>query len=154
MCCGRCVAKTESFWVLDTSVVAAWFFDDDPSHDESLAVRAHLKDHASAFVVPPLFYSELVHVLARKSGRRASFVRAALLAVLHLGLRTVPLREAALLRSATWACKGLGGYDATFVALGEDLNAKWITADVRAARKAGAARALALGSWTAGSATR
>jgi predicted nucleic acid-binding protein len=148
------VARADSLWVLDTSVAAAWFFDDDPSHDDSLAVRAHLKDHAGSFVVPPLFYAELVHVLARKSGRRFPFVRAALQAVLRLGLRTVPLREEALLRTADWACKGLGGYDATFVALGEDLKARWITADRRAARTAGPPRALALSGWTEGSALR
>jgi predicted nucleic acid-binding protein len=146
------VARADSLWVLDTSVAAAWFFADDPSHVDSLSVRAYLKDHAGAFVVPPLFYAGLVHVLARKSGSRVSFVRDALQAMVRLGLRTIPLREAALLRTADWACKGLGGYDATFVALSEDLDARWITADRRAARRAGAARATALNTWREGSA--
>ncbi|MCB9667343.1 MAG: PIN domain-containing protein [Myxococcales bacterium] len=57
--------------------------------------------------------------------------------VLRLGVKVLPLSETALLRSADWAHKGLSGYDATCIALAESLNAKWLTADVVAVRKAG-----------------
>ncbi|MBI4729137.1 MAG: type II toxin-antitoxin system VapC family toxin [Acidobacteria bacterium] len=142
------MARPERLWVLDTSVAAAWFFEDDPAHGASLAVRDDLRDRPAAYVVPPLFYAELVHVLARKSGKRPAFVRAALRLILRLGIRTVGLPESALVRTADWACKALGGYDATFVALAEDLGARWITADERAARAAGRDRAVALARWS------
>lgn len=142
------MAKPERLWVLDTSVVAAWFFEDDPAHDASLGVREDLKDRADIYVVPPLFYAELVHVLARKSGRRTPFVRAALALIVRLGLRTLNLSEPALMRTTDWACKSLGGYDATFVALAEDLGARWITADGRGARAAGRRHAVALARWS------
>lgn len=61
-----------------------------------------------------------------------------------LGVRTVQLSEAALVRTAYGACGGLSGYDATFVALAEDLGARWLTADERAAEIAGKDLALAL----------
>jgi len=124
-------------WVLDTSVAAAWFFTDEPLRDQALAVRALLRDDPDSFVVPALFHSELVHVLARKSGRDETFSRSALELVLRLGIRTLHLSGEALLRSVHWACRGLGGYDSTFVALAEDLGARWLTADDRAARAAG-----------------
>lgn len=123
-------------WVLDTSVAAAWFFTDEPLRDQALEVRAHLRDHPDAFVVPALFHSELVHVLARKSGRDERFSHSALELVLRLGIRTLHLSGEALLRSVHWACRGLGGYDSTFVALAEDLGARWLTADGRAAKVA------------------
>jgi len=110
-------------------------------------VRAHLRDAPHRYFVPPLFHAELVHVLARKSGRNAQFVRDGLTLILRLGIRTVPLSEAALLRSADWACRGLSGYDATFVALAQDLRGRWLTADERAAKLAGLEHAETLKSW-------
>lgn len=136
-------------WVLDTSVAAAWFFEDDPAHAASLAVREDLKDRADSYIVPWLFYAELIHVLARKSGGRRAFVRAAVQLIIRLGLRTLGSSEPVMIRAASWACKGLSGYDATFVALAEDLGARWVTADARAARKAGKERAVALDRWSA-----
>jgi predicted nucleic acid-binding protein len=125
-------------WILDTSVVASWFFSDEVHHRLSLTVRARVHEHPSLFVVPPLFYSELVHVLARKSKRDEPFVHAAMHLVLRLGLRTLPLSERALGRMPHWTCSiGLSGYDATLVALAEDLGGKWVTVDAKAAKKAG-----------------
>jgi predicted nucleic acid-binding protein len=122
--------------ILDTSIVAAWFFTDEPQRDDALAVRSELRQKPADFAVPPLFHAELVHVLADKSGSDQRFVSSALDLVVRLGLRTVPLSEAALRRTVDWTCRGLSGYDATFVALAEDLDGYWLTADRRAARTA------------------
>lgn len=125
-------------WVLDTSVAVGWFFDDEPLRSDALAVRDRATDEPQRFVVPVLFYSELLHVLARKSGRDASFVERALLLTQRLGLRTLALSGAAWQKAAGWSCRGLSGYDATFVGLAEDLGARWLTADERAAKSIGA----------------
>lgn len=45
----------ESLWILDTSVVAAWFFLDEPHRPKALEVRAHLRDAPERYIVPPLF---------------------------------------------------------------------------------------------------
>lgn len=124
--------------VLDTSVAVGWFFTDEPLREAALAVRADLRDAPARYLVPPLFHVELIHVLSRKSGRNVAFVRDALRLVLRLGIRTLPLPEAALLRAVDWTCKGLSGYDATFVALAEEVNGLWLTADDGAARIVGA----------------
>lgn len=134
----------EPHFVLDTSVVAAWFFTNEPLRAEALTVRSDVRDDPSHYVVPPLLQAELVHVLARKSTQDEAFVTEGLRQFLRLGVRTVQLSEAALLRTAYWACLGLSGYDATFAALAEDLEARWLTADDRAAKIAGKELALVL----------
>jgi predicted nucleic acid-binding protein len=124
-------------WVLDTSVAVGWFFADEPLRSDALAVRARLSDEPQRFVVPTLFYSELVHVLARKSGRDAEFVQRAVTISLRLGIRTVALSEQGWQDAARWSCRGISGYDATSVALAQDLNARWLTADERAVKISG-----------------
>ena len=133
--------------MLDTSVVAPWFFADEPLREESLLLRRGVGEKPALYVVPCLFQSELLHVLARRSGRDLGFVAPALGLILRLGIRTLPLSEQALLRAARWACRGMSGYDATFVALAEDLGGRWLTADERAARIAGPGAAETLRSW-------
>lgn len=137
----------EPRWVLDTSVAVAWFFLDEPLREAALAVRADLREHPSRYFVPHLFHSELAHVLARKSERDVSFVRQGLALILRLGIRTVPLSERALLGLAERTSGGLSGYDATFVVLAEDLGARWLSADIRAAKVAGRALAVPLAEW-------
>jgi len=137
----------ETLLVLDASVAIGWFFTDEPHRELALAVRAHLREAPDGYVVPSLFHSELVHVLARKSGRDAVFVESALRLVIRLGIRTLPLAETALVRTAHHTCRGLSGYDATYVALAEDLGGRWLTADLRAAKIAGAKTAQTLAAW-------
>ncbi|MBW2262787.1 MAG: type II toxin-antitoxin system VapC family toxin [Deltaproteobacteria bacterium] len=120
--------------VLDTSVVVKWFFTDEPLRREALAVRQAVADDPRRFVVPHLFYSELIHVLARKSGSDTDFVKRALDLVMRLGLATLGLSEQGFASCSTWCCKGLSGYDATFVALASECDGIWLTADERAAR--------------------
>lgn len=139
---------SERPWVLDTSVAIAWFFSDEPHREQAMAVRRQVRDAPHRYLVPPLFHAEFVHVLARKSGRDAGFVDTALRLWFRLGVRTLALSEAALLRTGHWACRGLSGYDATFLALAEDLGGRWLTADERAVTAAGSRHAKALRSWT------
>lgn len=123
-------------WILDTSVAAAWFFTNDDQHVDALQVLEALGQQPDEYAVPELFYSELVHVLARRSGRDEAFVRAGLDAVLDLGIRTIPIDQVALRRAGQLACGGLTGYDATFVGIAEEIGARWLTADERAANVA------------------
>lgn len=138
---------SEGRWVLDTSVAVAWFFTDEPLREQALSVRRSLRDAPQCYIVPPLFHSELLHVLARKSGRNRQFVTTALRLVLRLGIRTLVLPEPALLRAAYWTCRGLSGYDATFLALAEDIDGRWLTADEQAVRVSSGQRTQTLRTW-------
>ena len=139
----------DTLWVLDASIAVAWFFTDEPSRKAALAVRQDLRDRPGRYVVPHLFQAELVHVLSRKSRRDTAFVDQALRLVLRLGLRSLALSQEAVLRSISWTCDSkLSGYDATYVALAEDLGGRWLTADRTAARRVGASLATSLASWS------
>ena len=134
-------------WVLDASVAVKWFFVDESLRGKALAVREALATRPAEFVIPHLFHSELVHVLARKSAHDLQFVRQALDLVGRLGTSTIGLSEHSLQVVADLACDGFSGYDATYLALADDLGGLWLTADARAASRAGPARALGLDSW-------
>ncbi len=138
---------TEGPCVLDTSIAVGWFFTDEPLRKKSLLVRRDLADRPQHYIVPPLFHSELIHVLVRKSKRNEEFVGTALQLTLRLGLRTLLPSPAALKRTVYWACRGLSGYDATFLALAEDVGGTWLTADERAVKAAGRKHARALARW-------
>ncbi|MFN2426323.1 MAG: PIN domain-containing protein, partial [Candidatus Binatia bacterium] len=68
----------DTILVVDTSIVVPWFFTDESRRGHALTARDAIRDQPARFVVPPLFHSELVHVLARKSARNERFVREAL----------------------------------------------------------------------------
>lgn len=120
-------------------------FHDEPARAAAIAVREDLKRSPGTYVVPHLFLAEFIHVCTRKSGRDAHFVADAVDLFLDLGVRTVGLSKAGLRRATEWACKGLSGYDAIFVAVAEETGGSWITADVQAARVVGRRFATLLG---------
>jgi predicted nucleic acid-binding protein len=133
-------------WVLDASVAVKWFFTDEILRDKAIEVRARLAMRPTEFVVPHLFHSEILQVLARKSGREAGFVSTALGLVQRLGLRTLALSENGWNHAAHWCALGMSGYDATYLALAQELGGRWLTADEVASAKAGAS-AMSLGAW-------
>lgn len=124
-------------YVLDSSVAVSWFFTDEAQHGPAVDVRSAVRSEPRRFAVPPLFHSEVIHALARKWGRDADRVRRAMALLIAFGFPTLTLPERALLRACDWSCQGLSGYDATFVALAEELGGRWVTADARAAALAG-----------------
>jgi len=135
-------------WALDASVAIKWFFTDEPRREHALAVREHLALHPQSFVVPGLFMSEMIHVLARKTGGDERFLRDAVSLLLRLGLRTLSLGEDGWHDASRWCTRGLSGYDATYVALASQLDGRWLTDDMTAARRA-PKLAVALAQWSA-----
>jgi predicted nucleic acid-binding protein len=133
--------------VLDTSVVVKWFFTDEPLRREALVVRAAVAESPGRFVVPHLFHSELIHVLARKSGSDLSFVDKAFGLVTRLGLVTLGVSQEGFAVCSRWSCEGLSGYDATFVALASEVDGIWLTADEKAARLVGPDLVAHLAGW-------
>lgn len=124
-------------WVLDASVAVKWFFLDEPLHDHALSVRLRLINCPEDFVVPPLFYSEFLHVLARKSAKDLNFVQQPVFLICQLGIRTISLSENGLTQATRLVCDGFSGYDATYLALAHELKILWLTPDSQAIKKSG-----------------
>ena len=122
-------------FILDASVAVKWFFLDEPQRDMALTVRDHLVEHPENFVVPPLFFTELIHVLARKSNGDEKFSTQAIEIILGLGIRCNSLSNDGFLSAVQFSCEGLSGYDATYAALAKETNGKWLSADLKALKK-------------------
>jgi predicted nucleic acid-binding protein len=125
--------------VLDASVAIRWFAPDgDPGDGAAVRVLRDVVAHPARFVVPELFFYEMLGVLCRRM-RQATDARAAYVRLVRLGLRRVRL-DARLVQRATRLVyeRRLGGYDACYVALAAELKAVWLTFDRAAhARLAG-----------------
>ncbi len=134
-------------WVLDASVATKWFFTDEPFQEKALEVRNSLIQGPSLFVVPSLFYSEMLHVLSRKSGKDIVFMNTAFDLLLRLGIRTLPLSKQAYEQAAKLCCLGFSGYDATYLALANEVNGYWLTADSQAKKTSPVERILLLNDW-------
>jgi predicted nucleic acid-binding protein len=122
--------------VLDTSVVAKWFRQGEVLATPALKLRAAYLDGQIAVVVPALLAYELANVLRYKADLAAGQVQDAVRSLFDMGLEWV-LPTSAAVRRATeiaYACETTI-YDAAFVALAESLNATYITADERLARR-------------------
>jgi predicted nucleic acid-binding protein len=143
------VAVPDPIWVLDASVAIKWFFTDELLRDEALAVRRELVQRPARFAVPHLFLSEVIHVLARKSAHDHAFVEKSLSLLLRFGLRTIALDTQALQNVARHSCRRLSGYDATYLALAQQIGGRWLTADDEACRQEPNDRCLTLAQWTA-----
>jgi predicted nucleic acid-binding protein len=134
-------------FVLDASIIVKWFFVDEPQRERALQVRSDVVERPNQFMVPVLFHSEFIHVLARKSAKDLAFVTQALELVLRLGIRAVPLSAEGLHIVTKLCCEGLSGYDATYIALAQVNKAKWLTADAKAVKRIGPS-ALALSEYS------
>jgi predicted nucleic acid-binding protein len=114
--------------------VAAKWFSPDGDRTDAVAekVLRNIARNPSPYVVPELFFHELLAVLCRRM-RQARDVSTALGRAARLGLRRVRLDDVMVRRAATLAfAHRLGGYDACYAALAFELRGKWLTFDAAA----------------------
>lgn len=133
--------------ILDNSVIVKWFYRDEQDHLKALHVRNLAIKNPLDFGIPELVYSELLHVLARKSEGDLNFVNHCIQTFLHMRIRTLEFSKTAIARAAELTCKGLSGYDATYLALAQEFHAKWLTADGTAVMKDASKHSLSLKDW-------
>lgn len=120
--------------VLDASVVLKWFHSEGEAH--RVAAR-ELRDRFEAgelrIFAPSLLWLEVVNVAARSWGWPAPRLGRLAAALPDLGFETA---EPDLNGVARWAGVGLTAYDASYVALAEDLGLRLITDDTEILRVA------------------
>ena len=121
--------------VIDASVATKWFLEIEAGREQALAVLDHLKMNPDLYIVPDLFYSEMVHVLCRIFADLEK-VQACTETLIELGIERFPLDQKALAYAAELVKKfRLSGYDAIYAANAKLVGGLWITADENAHRK-------------------
>ena len=122
--------------VLDTSVTIKWIpgaVSDDDDLRAATELLQRYQDGEFQVMVPPLHELEMVNVAARRwKWDEASLMGiAGVVADLSFDVTTPDLDAV-----AGWASEGLSAYDASFVALAEQVGAPLVTADRALVRKA------------------
>lgn len=122
--------------VIDASIAIKWFAADGDRTDAAAeAVLRQVVAQPRGFVVPELFFNELLAVLCRRL-KQANDVARALDRVHRLGLRRFALDSRLTRRAARIAFDHrVTGYDACYAALALELEATWLTFDNAAARR-------------------
>jgi len=123
--------------VPDTSVVLKWFLrEGEANREQALTLRqAYLEGRAQLLALDLLLY-KVANVLRYKPDWDAPRVTQAIHSLLALKLQIIPVSPALLQRAVALAYKhDLAIYDASFVALAEENQAVFITADQKAARR-------------------
>ena len=122
--------------VLDTSVVLKWFRRDETGAEKALALREAYLDGILGIAVPDLLLYELGNVLRYKPDLDSDKVTAAVESVLAMGFSLHAVTQERLIRAVEIAfAHDATVYDAAFVALAEELQADFVTADERLARR-------------------
>lgn len=122
--------------VLDASVAIKWFVEGEPGRAEAIDLLDRIRDDPSAFVVPELFFNEMLAVLARLVGSDGDALRGHLEALQDLGLERIGNGRELIARASGIASRyGLSGYDAIYAACADLTGGCWLTADLRAHRR-------------------
>jgi predicted nucleic acid-binding protein len=122
--------------VVDASVAVKWFVRAECTADSRAILRLVSEAPDRRFVVPELFYPELLSAL-KKSREEIEEVNLALAVVERLPFDAVPWRESPRRVAARLALSNLGAYDALYAALAIERQLPLLTADLRMARALG-----------------
>jgi predicted nucleic acid-binding protein len=122
--------------ILDASVAVKWFVEGEAGRDEAIELLDRIRDDPSAFVVPELFFNEMLAVLARLAGSDGDALRGHLEALQDLGMERVGNGRELIARASAIASRyRLSGYDSIYAACAELMRGCWLTADLRAHRR-------------------
>ncbi len=122
--------------VLDTSVVAKWFKGGEPLAAEAKALRQAYYEDRLSIITPDLVPYELANVLRYSAEVTKTDSLSAMESLYALGVEIAPATLALIKRGLELAYQyDMAVYDAAFIALAEDLQADFVTADEKLLRK-------------------
>lgn len=122
--------------VLDASVAIKWFVEGETGRAEAIELLDGIRDDPSTFVVPELFFNEMLAVLARLVGSDGKALRGHLEALQDLGMERVGNGRELIFRAAEISSRyRLSGYDSIYAACADLTGGCWLTADLRAHRR-------------------
>lgn len=121
--------------ILDASVIIKWFLD-EPLSEKALAYRNQHLDGKIKIIAPSLLAFEITNALCTKSGVKEKAVFSAIEAFYFTNVYEYPFAEKLAIKSAQLSKKHkVSAYDAAYVALAQDRNCQFITADEKLYRK-------------------
>lgn len=130
--------------VVDASAALAILLNDDGAEAVDRAIRGR-RLRGVHLVVPELFWIETANALARRHDQTLDVILEAVATLDRMSLTTVhTARPGVLTMTAAMLDHGLSAYDATYLALAENLDAELLTLDRRLAVAAGS-RAVDIG---------
>lgn len=118
-------------YVLDASVAIRWFIDES-RHARADETLAAVLSRPGDFAVPELFAYEVMALLYRHHPDPPTVLREDIEPILRCGILRYPMTPSIVERANRFISVGLTGYDAVYVALAEELEARWLTFDRKA----------------------
>jgi len=126
----------KSVVVLDTSVIMKWFRAGETLAAEATALRQAYYEDQLNVVAPDLIPYELANALRYSSSVSQADSVSAMESLYALGIEIMPATSARIARALDPAYQhDITVYDAAFVALAEELEADFVTADEKLMRK-------------------
>jgi len=115
--------------VLDASVVLKWFVDENDS-DKAVRLREEYYFGERDIIVPDLFLFEVSNALRYNQDFKVSEIIESIRSLFDMGIKIVTPTSSLLERAIEMARNlDITCYDATYLALAEDLEFEFITAD-------------------------
>ncbi len=122
--------------MLDASVALKWFVRSEPLAERARLVLDEIEHDPRPYLVPELFFNEVLAVLSRLPDVTKPQLCEALSLLESLGFARAANGHELLATAAEFSVVwGLCGYDAVYVALAALTDGVWLTADGRAARR-------------------
>lgn len=115
--------------VLDASVALKWFIDEEESHKARRLMRS-IKEGKVSVYVPPIFPFEVANILSLKENISSELLFSSIRSLYSLGLQSGINSEEFLEKSVQVSRDfKITVYDASYVALAQDLKIDFLTAD-------------------------
>lgn len=123
--------------ILDASVVLKWFVKETDS-DQAIQLRREFLNREREIIVPDLLLFEVANALRYNPSFSAEEIKEAVRTLFDLGIQIITPTYSLIAKSIDLA-KSLDVtcYDAAYLALAEELNFEFITADEKFCRKVG-----------------
>ena len=121
-------------YVIDASVAIRWLLEELRHENADFILRLVL-EQPSIFAVPELFLYETFAVLHRFHPDANAAYHESIYPLIRSGVLRYPVTPGVYSRARRIIEMGLTGYDAIYVALAEELDAKWLTYDAKAHSK-------------------
>ena len=132
-------SKYPSNIILDSSVIAKWFFPSEADSETALKIRDLFLEHKISISVPSLIYYEinnLLHTAIKRLRINKKLAKEAYLGFLELELISYSSKELMVITLENAISLDISSYDASYVALSKYLEIPLITADQKLLNKA------------------